>query len=229
MITDKIAALRRTALFGELDETELRALAERAVERKLARDEILFVAGDEARGLFVVVAGSLRVFREGVDGREQVIHVERAGATIAELPVFDDKPYPSTVAAEEDTIVLYLDKNDVKSLCLKHPQIALAALKLLAGRLRKCAELVEALSLREVDQRLARWLLSEARARGSRTPSGTEVTLILTNQQIAAHIGSVREVVSRALSRLQHNGLIAIDGRRITIGDEKTLEVFAEG
>jgi CRP/FNR family transcriptional regulator len=114
-------------------------------------------------------------------------------------------------------------------LCLKYPQIAMVALKMLAGRLRKCAELVEALSLREVDQRLARWLLSEARARGRRAASGIEVTLALTNQQIAARIGSVREVVSRALSRLQQNGLIMIDGRRITICDEHTLEVFAEG
>lgn len=229
MHTEKIAALRRTDFFGELDETELNALAERAVEKRLARDEILFVAGDEARGLFVIVSGSLRAFREGVDGREQVIHVECAGATIAELPVFDDKSYPSTVAAEEETVVLYLDKNDVRALCLKYPQIALAALKMLAGRLRRCAELVEALSLREVDQRLARWLLSEARARGRRAGSGIEVTIALTNQQIAARIGSVREVVSRALSRLQQNGLIVIDGRHITICDEQALEVFAGG
>jgi CRP/FNR family transcriptional regulator len=229
MITDKISALKRTQLFGELEESELRALAERAVERRLARDEILFVAGDEARGLFVIADGALRAFREGVDGREQVIHVEREGATIAELPVFDDKPYPSTVAAEEETVVLYLDKNDVKALCLKHPRIAMAALKMLAGRLRKCAELVEALSLREVDQRLARWLIAEARARGRRAGAGLEVTLVLTNQQIAAHIGSVREVVSRALSRLQQNGLIRIDGRRVTVCDEQALEVFAEG
>lgn len=229
MITDKISALKKTQLFGELEEPELRALAERALERRLARGEILFVAGDEARGLFVIVTGALRAFREGVDGREQVIHVERAGATIAELPVFDDKPYPSTVAAEEETLVLFLDKRDVKSLCLKHPQIALAALKLLAGRLRKCAELVEALSLREVDQRLARWLLSEARARGRRADAGLEVALALTNQQIAARVGSVREVVSRALSRLQQNGLIMVDGRRVTICDEQALEVFAGG
>jgi CRP/FNR family transcriptional regulator len=229
MITDKISALKKTQIFGELEEPELRALAERSVERRLARDEILFVAGDEARGLFVIASGALRAFREGVDGREQVIHVEREGATIAELPVFDDRPYPSTVAAEEETTVLFLDKRDVKSLCLTHPRIALAALKLLAGRLRKCAELVEALSLREVDQRLARWLLAEARARGRRAADGVEVTLALTNQQIAARIGSVREVVSRALSRLQQNGLIQIDGRRITIGDEQALEVFAEG
>ncbi len=229
MTTDKIAALRRTAIFGELNEPELTALAGRAIERRLKRDEILFVAGDEAAGLFVIVEGSLRAFREGVDGREQVIHVERAGATIAELPVFDDKPYPSTVAAEEDTTVLFLARREVKSLCLAHPEIALAALKLLAGRLRKCAELVEALSLREVDQRLARWLLAEARARGKRTGDGLELTLALTNQQIAAHIGSVREVVSRALSRLQQNNLIEVDGRRMTINNEHALAVFAEG
>ena len=229
MNTDKITALRRTALFGELPEPELNALAERAIERRLNRNEILFVAGDEAAGLFVIVSGALRAFREGVDGREQVIHVERAGATIAELPVFDDKPYPSTVAAEEDSRLLFLAKRDVKTLCLTNPEIALAALKLMAGRLRKCAELVEALSLREVDQRLARWLLAESRVRGNLTPDGVVLTLVLTNQQIAARIGSVREVVSRALARLQQNGLITVDGRTITLSDEKALEVFADG
>lgn len=229
MNPEKIAALRRTALFGELDEAELAVLAEHAVERRLARDEILFIAGDEAQGLFVICSGALRAFREGVDGREQVIHVERAGATIAELPVFDDKPYPSTVAAEEPTVVLFLDKREVKALCLRYPQIALAALKMLAGRLRRCAELVEALSLHEVDQRLARWLLSEARLRGVRKEQVIAVTLVLTNQQIAARIGSVREVVSRALNRLQNNGLIQIEGRVIKIADETALAVYAEG
>src|SRR5436190_4450446 len=229
MTTDKIAALRRTALFGELNEPELNALAERALERRLKRDEILFVAGDEAAGLFVIVSGSLRAFREGFDGREQVIHVERAGTTIAEVPVFDDKPYPSTVAAEEESSVLFLATRDVKSLCLAHPEIALAALKLMAGRLRKCAELVEVLSLREVDQRLARWLLAEARVRGNRTADTLEVALVLTNQQIAARLGSVREVVSRALNRLQHSGLIAVEGRTVRIADEAALSVYAEG
>lgn len=227
MATDKVAALRRTALFGELETTELRALAARAVERRLTRGEVLFVAGDKARGLYVIVEGALRAFREGLDGREQVIHVERAGATIAEVPVFDDQPYPSTVAAEEDAIILFIDKNDVRRLCLDHPQIALAALKLLAGRLRSCAELVETLSLREVNERLARWLLAEARSRGTRTKSGIEIDLALTHPQIASRIGTVREVVTRAFARLQQQGLIRIEGRRVTITDEKALAVYA--
>lgn len=227
MSTDKIAALRRTALFHELDENALRALAERAIERQFQKDEILFVAGEEAHGLYVIVEGAVRAFRESADGREQVIHVERAGATVAEVPVFDDGAFPSTVAAETDSVLLFIDKRDVRNLCLEHPQIALAALKVLAGRLRRCAELVETLSLREVGQRLARFLLAESRARGVRTKDGFEVTLTVTNQQIAARVGSVREVVSRALTRLQQDGLVVLKGRRLSIPDEESLATYA--
>ena len=227
MATDKIAALRRTALFGELDDATLGALAARAVERRYARDEVLFLAGEEARGLYVLVEGSVRAYRAGSDGREQVIHVERAGATVAEVPAFDDGPFPSNVAAEEPTVVLFIARQDVRRLCLEHPQIGLAALKVLAGRLRRCAELVETLSLREVGQRLARFLLAEARAKGERSGSGFRLTLSHTNQQIAARVGSVREVVSRALTRLQHDGLVIHEDRDLTIPDEKRLATFA--
>ncbi|MBK7600027.1 MAG: Crp/Fnr family transcriptional regulator [Acidobacteria bacterium] len=230
MVTEKVKALKQTALFGDLPESELSDLAERAFEKRLKRDEILFSAGEISQGLFVIISGSLRAFREGVDGREQVVHVERAGATIAELPVFDEGPYPSTVAAEEDSVVLFIDKRVIRSLCDKQPAFALSALKLLAGRLRKCAELVEALSLREVDQRLARWLLNEARSRGKRLAGKSlEINLVLTNQQIAARIGSVREVVSRALNRLQQNDLIVIEGRKIIITDEDALDFYSAG
>ena len=227
MSIDKVTALSRTALFKELDEGTLRELAARAVERRVQKDELLFVAGEKARGLYVVVEGAVRAFRESADGREQVIHVEHAGATVAEVPVFDDGAFPSTVSAETDSILLFIDKRDVRQLCLEHPQIALTALKVLAGRLRRCAELVETLSLREVGQRLARVLLAEARAGGERTGEGLAVTLSLTNQQIAARVGSVREVVSRALTRLQQDKLIALDGRRLTIPDEAALAAYA--
>jgi CRP-like cAMP-binding protein len=227
MTLDKIAALKRTRLFEELDEHTLRVLAERAFERRFQKDEVLFVAGEEAHGLYVIVEGAVRAFRVSLDGREQVIHVERAGATIAEVPVFDDGTYPSTAAAEEDTTVLFIDKRDVQHLCLEHPKITLAALKVLAGRLRRCAELVETLSLREVGQRLARFLLAEARRNGAPAENGTSVNLSQTNQQIAARIGSVREVVSRAFTRLQHDGLIIVEGRRLIIPDEAALEAFA--
>jgi CRP/FNR family transcriptional regulator len=216
MTLDKITALKRTSLFAELDEPTLRALAERAFERQFQKDEVLFVAG------------AVRAFRVSVDGREQVIHVECAGATIAEVPVFDDGAYPSTAAAEQETTTLFIDKRDVRLLFLEHPEIAFAALKVLAGRLRRCAELVEALSLREVGQRLARFLLAELARSGTPTEDGISINLSQTNQQIAARIGSVREVVSRAFTRLQHDGLVIVEGRRLIVPDQAALEAFAD-
>jgi CRP/FNR family transcriptional regulator len=227
MIVDKVAALKRTPLFKELDDATLRVLADHAVARHFRKDEVLFLMGQEARGLFVIVRGSVRAFRESVGGREQVIHVERAGATVAEVPVFDDGDYPSTVAAEEDTDTLFLAKEDVRQLCLTHPEIPLAAVRVLASRLRRCAELVEALSLKEVGQRVARYLLSEARRQGQPLSGGVSIALTQTNQQIAARVGSVREVVSRAFSRLQQDGLIILEDRKVVIPSLEALSSFA--
>ena len=228
MALDKIAALKRTNLFAALDEATLSLVAERAFERRFQKDEVLFVAGEPAEGMFVIVEGSVRAFRMSVDGREQVIHVEREGATIAEVPMFDDGDYPSTVAAEESTLVLFIDKRDVRRLCLEHPVIPLTALRVLAGRLRRCAELVETLSLREVSQRVARFLLVESKRRGISTERGLVIELSQTNQQIAARVGSVREVISRAFSRLQQTGLITMEERKVTIPDKDALAGFAE-
>jgi len=227
MAIDKLSALKRTILFKELDENTLSALAERAIEQRFDKDEVLFVAGEEALGLYVIVGGAVRAFRVTSDGREQVIHIERSGATIAEVPVFDGGSYPSTAAADEATITLFIAKRDVRQLVIEHPEIALAALKVLAGRLRQCAELVEALSLREVGQRLARFLVTEARRTYTSPNNKITIELRQTNQQIASLIGSVREVVSRAFTRLQHQGLILVEGRKITIPDLPALEAFA--
>ncbi|MFN6962936.1 MAG: Crp/Fnr family transcriptional regulator [Pyrinomonadaceae bacterium] len=225
---DKIDTLRQTELFRELDDAALESLAAHAVEKKLAKDELLFIAGERARGLFVIAEGSVRAFRTGADGREQIIHVERAVTTIAEVPVFDDGDHPSTAAAEEPSVVLFIRAADIRSVSIRHPQLALSAAKLLAGRLRKCAELVEALSLREVGQRVAMQFLAEAASRGVETPRGICFDLKITHNQLAARIGTVREVVTRAVTRLQAQGLVVVDGRRVTIPDASALRDYVD-
>lgn len=229
MSKDKVAILKQTELFRDLNEDILRILARHGVEKILNRNEILFLAGDEAAGLFVIAAGAVRAFRTGADGREQIIHVERAVATIAELPVFDGGSYPSTVAAEEDkTKVYFLDKKRVRAVCMEHPEVALAATRLLAARLRRCAELVESLSLREVGQRLARLFLAEAETTGIQTADGVRIKQKLTHNQLAARIGTVREVVTRVLLRLQSQGLVVVKGKEILIPDFAKLAEYAD-
>jgi CRP/FNR family transcriptional regulator len=227
MATDKQAIFKQTELFSRLDDPIIQTLAKRAVTRKLVRDEILFLAGDRAEGMYVIGSGSVRAFRTGTDGREQVIHVERAVTTIAEVPVFDSGNYPSTVAAEEPTTVYFISSEEVLKAAIDHPQLALAAARLMAGRLRACAQLVETLSLREVGQRLASLLVTEALKNGTQTPDGTRIRLALTHNQLAMRIGTVREVVTRMLLRLKDDGFIRHTGKDIIIPDLPALSAYA--
>jgi len=204
---DKAQALKKTVLFGKLDAAALKDLADQAQVKKVRKGEILFTAGQKAQGLFVVAKGAIRAFRVNADGREQVIHIERAGGAIAELPLYDGLPYPSSASAEEDSELLFLPKAAFERAIMARPIIALEALKVLAGRLRKTAGLVEMLALKEVDQRLAAFILQEAKVNGAEKNGGREVTLP-PYPQIAARLGSVREVVSRAMTKLMKEGLV---------------------
>jgi CRP/FNR family transcriptional regulator len=232
---DTAAALKRTVLFGNLQPEQLTELSALARKRELAQGELLFLAGEKAAGLFVIVSGRIRAFRVNMQGREQTIHIEREGATLAEVPVFDDGSYPATAVAEEPTTVLFLEKSDIRRFMLQHPEVSLTALKLMAQRLRGHADLVDALSLQQVGQRLARFLLSLSRDRGSRTGAGLQFDLALSNEDLARRVGSVREVISRTLTRLERDGLIAhLPGtksgkrRRLLIADEAALAKYAE-
>jgi CRP-like cAMP-binding protein len=222
-VEQKAAALARSRLFTGSPSEALDSLARDAEFRLLDMGEMLFLEGEPARGLFIIVSGAIRAFRVNAKGREQTIHVERAGATLAEVPVFDDGNYPATAVAEEPSGILFLSKAAVQRFLIANPAIALNALRLMAARLRRHAELADSLALKDVGHRLARLLLTEARAQRTRD-------LNLSNQQLAARIGSVREVVSRTLARLAQGGLIDVDARArgITILDEQALERFAE-
>lgn len=154
---EKARILGKTQLFSSLDQSGLLELASLAHVRQLKRGEVLFFDGEPAYSLFVIVSGSVRAYRVNAKGREQVIHIERAGATLAELPVFDDGPYPATAETEEPSVVLSLSREDFKAICFSHPNVAWAALRLLAGRLRRHAELKDELSLHDVGPRLAKF------------------------------------------------------------------------
>lgn len=229
----KAAALARTTLFAGLAPPALNELATVARKRDLKQGEILFLAGEKATGLFVIVSGQIRAYRVNNQGREQTIHIERDGATLAEVPLFDDGPYPATAVAEEATTVLFLEKGAIHRFLLQYPEVCLTALKLMAKRLRGHAELVDALALQQVGQRVARFLLAQRRDHCVRTSAGLELKIPLSNEELAKRIGSVREVISRTLARLESDGLIAqIHGtqsrtRRVIITDERGLARYA--
>ena len=224
----RIEVLSKSALFQNLQAETLAELAERAVEHKLSQGQILFTANEPSDGLYIVLSGSVRAFRVNLDGREQTIHLERDGGKLAEVAVFDGGPYPSTTIAEEDSEVLFLGREDVRRFMLQHPEAALTALEIIAKKLRMVASMVEQLALMDVGQRLATLLLEEARRSTPELKDGISFSLPLSHSQIAARLGSVREVVTRGLQKLTQHGVIEARGHRIVVLSVKELRAHAE-
>ena len=219
---DPFAVLSSVALFGDLSEEELHALAHRTVKQVIRAGEIIFHEGDPCQGFYVVESGEVKIFKTATSGREQVLTVDRAGNSLAEIPVFDGGPYPASAVANVDTTLLFVSKRDFRTLVLEHPDVGLKVLKNVGGRLRRLVGLIEELSFTTVRARLVMMLVRLAREEGKHTGRGTEM-MLPTNQEMASQIGTVRELVSRNLGRLQAEGLIRMDGKLVIVPDVDEL------
>lgn len=219
MRQDNEAVLRKTPLFAALSEAELRALSRRVAKRHFDRGELLFSEGDACSGLFLVASGKIRIFKVSAGGREQVLAMEGPGSSFAELPVFDGGNYPASASAVEDTEVLFISRKDFQDFCREHPDVALKVIAVVGSRLRRLVGIIEELSFSTVRHRLIGLILRLAQAGGKTSKEGISVELAKSHQDLAAELGTVREIVSRNLSRLQAEGFLEVDGRRITVKD----------
>ena len=219
-----IATLKATQLFSALDSSEIGAFAARTAIRRFDASELLFSEGEPCTGLYVVASGRVRIFKTSPSGREQVLAIEGPGSSIAELPVFDGGPYPASVAAIDESQLLFVSRDDFRACCLEHPEVSLKVLQVVGARLRRLVGIIEELSFTTLRHRLIAWLMREAQAHGHSSENGTTFELRISHQELAAHIGTVRELVSRNMARLQAQGFIQSQGREITILDPAGLE-----
>ena len=222
--TSPASILSRVPIFSSLSDSELNFLAQRVVPRRYAPGEMVFAEGEPCTGLYVVQSGHIRIFKSAANGREQVLNIDGPGSSVAELPVFDGGNYPASVTAVDEVTLLFVSKQDFQTLCVTHPQVALKVLRVVGARLRRLVGIIEELSFTTVRHRLLSFLLRSAQREGKRVNDGVEVALPASNQELASQIGTVRELVSRNLSRLQAEGLIQMDGRSVTIPELKALQ-----
>src|SRR5579862_5152680 len=199
-ITD---VLRAAPLFKPLTDSEIQLLAARSTLQTHGAGQMLFSEAEACKGLYLVARGRVRIFKVSPSGREHVLAIEGPGSSIAELPVFDGGTYPASAAAMEESELVFISRKDFQSICLEHPQVALKVLQVVGGRLRRLVGIIEELSFTTVRHRLISWLLREAKLKGRPTERGLAFTMQASHQELAAQIGTVRELVSRNLARLQ--------------------------
>jgi len=219
-----IARLRAIPFFAAFPELAVQVMAERAVERRFAPGETLFRAGDSPRGLMVVLEGRVRVVRQA-GGRAQVVHVEGAGGTLGEVPLFAGGGYPATAVAAERTTCAVIAREALAAAVRSSPDAAFVLLERLARRVRELVERLDRSSLRPVSARLAAFLVARADSRGRAV-----ISLGMTQQLLAEELGTVREVVVRELRALRTLGIVrSLGGGRYELMDRAALQARCAG
>lgn len=225
-----IPILRNIHVFEGLDDATLRRIADRFVTRSHPEGTLLFAAGQECRGLYIVLEGRVRIFRTSAEGREQVLHIEVPGRPVAELPLFDGGAYPASAMTSEPSRLAFLPRADFEYLYRTQPDIAQSVIRGLGKRLRRLVQVTQTLAFRDVAARLALLFVGYAERAGAQGGTGAvEITLDRTQEELAMEIGTARESVSRAWKQLKTKGLIEpLDGNRVRIPDVARLRDAAE-
>jgi CRP/FNR family transcriptional regulator len=210
-----IHTLRSCQLFAGLPASDLENIAAVALVKSLEKDEYLFHEGDRAHGFYVVQRGSVSVHRVNPAGKEQIIHIFRSGESFAEVVLATERGYPAHARALEPTQVLLVRKDGILALIRRQPELALRMLGSMSGHLRALVGQLEDLTLKDVETRLANWLIKRCPNPESDRPVRIELTL--AKRVLAAELGTVSETFSRTLGTFREQKLITVKGRTVTI------------
>ena len=216
-----VQTLSQLPFFAGLDDDALREIAPHVHERTFSSGQLILLEGDPCQALYFVVQGVVRTSRTSLAGREYVLAYLGPGEPLSLVPALDGGPHLATVDAVTDTTLYTIPCERFQRIVRQHPEIALAVMERLAAEVRRLSDVVEDLALHTVRTRLARFLLAQAEA--------PQTSHRWTQEKIAAHIGSVREMVVRTLRVFAAAGLIRRQRGRVIVVDREGLEREATG
>jgi CRP/FNR family transcriptional regulator len=214
--------LRSCQLFMGLPTVDIATIASFIVPKHLAKGDYLFREGARAEGFYIVQKGAINIHRVNVAGKEQVIHLFRPIESFAEAALATDAGYPADACATESTTVLLVPKSDFIELLRKRPELALRMFGSMSQHLRVLVGLLDDLMLKDMETRLANWLLK----RCPRPLSGaaTVIELDRTKRVLAAEMGTTSETLSRTLAKFRRKNLLRVKGTTITVMKPRELQ-----
>ena len=210
--------------FEELPDEQIEDMCMIVADQVFHRGQIVFSEGDDGTGFYVVISGRVKIFKLSPEGKEQILHIFGPGDPFGEVAVFSGQHFPANAEAMESSRIFFFPRDSFSDLIKKNPSLALNMLAILSKRLRRFANLIDDLSLKEVPGRLAAHLLYLS----GQTEGSEQLELSITKTQLASLLGTIPETLSRILGKMSKQGFIESDGRQIKILDRKALEELVE-
>jgi CRP/FNR family transcriptional regulator len=222
-------SLKHVMLFAGLDQESLVAIARIAVDRRAPEGYLIFSEGQPADGLYVVIEGKVKVFKLAADGRQQILHVFGPGQAFAEAAMFAGETFPAFAETMVDSRLAFFPRDRFLKGLAENPAMAAGLIATLARLCRQLTTLVEQIALTDVSGRVARYLTDLARRKGVELKKGATVRLDMPKGELARHLGTAPETLSRALARLALAKVIEVDAKMITVTSARRLEALARG
>lgn len=213
-LTAIAATLRMVQIFAGLPPADLEEIAGFAVLKSLERDAYLFREGEPPEGFYVVQRGAINVHRVSPSGKEQVIAIFRAGASFAEVALVSAGGYPADARAVEDSTVILIPKAPFVALLSRRTDLGLRMLAAMSAHLRVLVNLVEDMTLKDVETRLINWILKRCPAGSSES---VDIELDSTKRVLAAELSTSSETLSRTFARLRDEELLAVRGSTLSV------------
>jgi CRP/FNR family transcriptional regulator len=213
-------AIKNMPYFSNLTDAVLASVSRHFFEKKAVRGDTLVFEGEPADALYFVVSGVVKVFKTSAEGKEQILRIIRPGDSFNDVPVLEGGVNLASAAAMSAAVLNGIKKKDLETVSREYPQIALNIIKVLSRRVQEMVELVEDLSFRNVSGRVAKILLEHIGNGNGEKPR-------LTQQEMAAMIGTAREMVGRSFRTLEEEGAIRIERNRIIITNQAILKKIA--
>ncbi len=210
-----VSTLRGCRLFAGLGTADLKSVAAITLVKSLHKDDYLFREGAPAQGFYIVQKGAINVHRVNAAGKEQVIRVFRDGESFAEAALATASGYPADARALESSQVLLVEKAGFISLLKRQPELGLRMLGSMSQHLRTLIAQLEDLTLKDVETRLANWLIK--RCPDPESDRTVTIELKTTKRVLASELGTVSETFSRTLAKFRQQNLVSVTGRIITV------------
>ncbi len=224
----KVRLLSLVDVLEPLSEEEIAGLIQRIPSTPLEEGQVFYTPEDRSEALFLLKNGRVRVYKVAPDGWEFTLAVVEAGTVFGEMALTAQRLRESYAEAMEPADVCILKDEDLERLVLEHPRVGLRMMRVLGERLRTCEARLEDIGLKDVPSRLASLLLQLAESEGVMTREGPMIPTRYTQRQLATMIGSSRESVTRAFSRLRKAGAVELRRRHVHVKDVEALERAAE-
>jgi len=212
--------LEKSHLFAGVPEAQLDEVTSIASVKKVSRGKRIFFEGDEAIGFYMVAEGKVKIFKTSLEGREQILHIFGPGEPFGEVPVFHGQPFPAHAEALTAGKLLFFPREKFTGLVHANPSLALNMLAMLSLRLRRFANQIEQLSLKEVPGRLAAHLLYLCEEQGRQD----QVTLDIPKGQLASLLGTSPETLSRIFAKMSDEGILRVQGKVIQLTNIERLQ-----